>query len=518
MLHKLIERKSLTSEEAFQVVCELLEDPIKMAGFLVLLRAKGETVDELLGLVKAMRAHMKTVHLDRPVLDIVGTGGDQAGTVNISTGAALLAARLGVPVVKHGNRSVSSQCGSADVLEAMGYNIHQTAEELQESVRKTGFGFCFAPDYHPAMKRMRPMRKALKMPTAFNLIGPLLNPAGTDYLQIGVYQPELVPILAEVLFKLGTKRSLVYCGHGIDELSCIGPTEAILVTAKGLEPLTIDPEKMGLRRCTLADLKGGDAQMNTHLLKNPPRAVRDTLILNAGVALFLYGFAQSIEEGVQMARQKKSLKEAIRRRPGAVIAEIKRASPSQGKIGEIPDVAERAKFYEASGAAAISVLTSARFEGSLEDLQAVQVSIPVLRKDFLMRKEQLAEGNSDVVLLIVADLGERTKEMLEEAHRLGLEAIVEIHNEAELQIALVAGAQIIGVNQRNLKDFTMHPEVYELVAQIPKSIVKIAESGVQNRTDAVRLFAMGYDAILVGEALTRSPKLCEELCSLKSVG
>lgn len=502
MLDKLIQGKALTAEETCDAVCSLLNDPVKMAGFLTLLKTKGETVSEILGFVRAMRSQMRTLKVDHPVLDIVGTGGDLAGTVNISTGAALLAARCGVPIVKHGNRAVSSQCGSADVLEVLGVDIKN-------------FTFCFAPDYHPAMKQMRPIRNALKMPTAFNLIGPLLNPAGTDHLQIGVYKPELVPILAEVLFQLGTKRSLIYSGHGIDELSCIGATEAILVTEKGLEKILIDPEALGLQLCTLADLKGGDAKRNAEILRNPPRAVLETLILNAGVALFLYGKAHTIAEGVRIAKRK-TFKSAIRNR--GVIAEIKRASPSKGKIGEI-DPAERAKLYEMAGASAISVLTSDRFEGSLADLKIVREvgSIPVLRKDFLTTKEQLAETDADAVLLIVSYLQEKTAEMLAEARRLGFDVIVEVHSASELEIALTAGADIIGVNQRDLRDFSMHPEVYELIHQIPKGIVKVAESGVAQVSDAKRLFEMGYDAILVGEALTRTPTICEELCKLKSV-
>lgn len=517
----LLEKKSLTAKQCFQAVCELLDQPIQMAAFLVLLNAKGETVDEIFGLVQAMRSQMKPLHLDRPVLDIVGTGGDRAGTVNISTGSALMAARCGIPVLKHGNRSVSSQCGSADVLEAMGYNIHQTPEELQESIRKTGFGFCFAPDYHPAMKQVRLVREQLKIPTVFNLIGPLLNPAGTDYMQIGVYKPELVRTIAEVLFRLGTKRSLVYSGHGIDELSCIGPTETILVTETGLQPLTIDPEKLGLRKCSLEDLKGKDAKTNAQKLNHPPPGLKHTLLLNVAVALFLYGPARTIEEGVQIARNKfrKSLKEAILKKPGALIAEIKKASPSRGTIAEIPDVSKRALLYQSFGAAAISVLTSERFEGNLSDLRSVAdvVSVPVLRKDFIATSKQLAETDADAVLLIVAFLGKKTREMLAEAHQLGLEAIVEVHSAAELQIALEAGAEIIGINQRDLNDFTMHPEVHSLVAQIPKHIVKIAESGVRSASDAKRMFQMGYDAILVGEALSLNPQLCEELCSLRSV-
>ncbi len=504
MLNKLLQGQSLTSEETIEGFHDAMNDPIRMGAFLALLSAKGESVDELVGLVRALRAQMKTLSVG-PILDIVGTGGDREGTVNISTGSALLAAQCGASVFKHGNRAVSSKCGSADVLEAMGFDIHSP-------VQKNGFGFCFAPDFHPAMKAVRPVRNALKIPTAFNLIGPLLNPAGIDHLQIGVYKPEFVPILAQVLFKLGTQRSLVFCGHGIDELSCIGPTEALLVTEEGIQPFAIDPAKLGFDRCTLDDLRGGDAVTNAQLLKNPTRPIRDTLVLNAGVGLFLYGKTKTIQEGVALAKRKSFEIEGV-------IAEIKRASPSKGKIGEIPDVAERAQFYEAAGATALSVLTSDRFEGNLEDLRVAReaVSIPVLRKDFLTTKEHLLETKADIVLLIVSYLGERTQEMLEEAHRLGFAAIVEIHNQEELQIALKAGAEIIGVNQRNLKDFSMHPEVYDLVDQIPETATAIAESGVKNLSDAKRLYEMGYDAILVGEALTRTPELCEELCSLKSV-
>lgn len=504
-MSSLIDGKSLTEEAVFEELTSILEDPLKLAGFLMLLKAKGESVDEVLGIVKAMRAQMKTFPIEGPILDIVGTGGDMVGTVNISTASALLAARCGAKVVKHGNRAVSSKSGSADVLEALGVDIHQT--ELKDN-----FAFCFAPDFHPKMKEVKKVRNALKTPTVFNLIGPLLNPAGKDHLQIGVYKEELVPMIAEVLFKLGTKRSLVYSGYGIDELSCIGATKALLVTEKGIEPILIDPEKLGLEKCTLEDLLGGTAKDNAKLIQNPPKGLRDTIILNAAVGLFLYGAVQSIQEGVEIAKRKMQFNHSL-------IAEIKKASPSKGKIGNIPDVAKRAKEYEAAGAAAISVLTSDRFEGQIEDLEKVRkaISIPALRKDFILTKEDLGKVKSDLVLLIVSYLGDRTEEMLKEVESLGMDAIVEVHTFSELLIALKAGAKIIGVNQRDLKDFSMHPEVYELVKNIPDQIVKIAESGVQTIEDAKRLFDMGYDAVLVGEALTRNPELCEELCSLKSV-
>lgn len=504
-MQKLIRGESLSSEETASMLLEIIDDPLKLAGFLMLLKKKGETADEILGIVQAMRGQMRTFDIDGPIVDIVGTGGDEAGTVNISTASALLAARCGAVVVKHGNRAVSSKCGSADVLEALGVDIH--SQEM-----KGNFAFCFAPDYHPKIREVKEVRNALKTATVFNLIGPLLNPAGIDHLQIGVYNPDLVPKIAEVLFKLGTKRSLVYSGHGIDELSCIGRTEAQLVTETGIEPLLIDPKALGLEKCTLEDLLGADAKTNAALIKNPPQGLKDTLILNAGVALFLYGIASTIQEGVDIAKRKAQFQ-------NAVIAEIKKASPSKGKIAPIPDVAKRAKFYEASGATAISVLTSDRFEGKLEDLDVVKgaVSIPVLRKDFILNEEDLRRTKSDLVLLIVAFLKDQTRSMLKIAEEMGLEAIVEVHTDEELKIAIDAGAKIIGVNQRNLNDFTMHPEVYELVQKIPDHIVKIAESGVKTERDAEAMFQMGYDAVLVGEALSLNPELCEALCSLKSV-
>lgn len=532
-IEQLMEREPLSAEQAFLGANEMLNEgePAQIAAFLALLRAKGETAEELVGLVKSLRSQAKKLLLDRPMMDIVGTGGDQAGTVNISTGSALLAASLGIPVLKHGNRAVSSRCGSADVLEEMGFPILQTPEEIQKNIRERNFAFCFAPAYHPTLQKVRPIRNGLKIPTAFNLIGPLLNPAGLDYMQIGVFRPEMVRRVAEALFQLGTKRSLVFHGHGLDELSCIGPIEALLVTEKGIEEIVIDPKKLGLKSCTLEDLKGGDAKENAKLLKEAlsgiPTRITDTLILNAGVALFLYGPARTIQEGVDIAKEKllgkkKSLKQALLYTPHAVIAEIKRKSPSKGEIGKISDPAARASLYVQGGAAAISVLTSAGFGGNLADLKEVAnalqaTPVPVIRKDFLLTKEDIqASQDADAVLLIVSKLGARTEEMLLECLKVGLEAIVEVHTEEELKIAIDAGAEIIGVNQRDLNDFSMHPEVYErLIGKIPANAVKIAESGMRTEEDVRFVRQLGYDAVLVGETLTRSQNPLETLSTFR---
>lgn len=537
---KLVQRKDLSQDEAFAAGNELLDgaESHQAAAFLALLRAKGETVDEILGLIRAVRKRSIFLPIDRPVLDIVGTGGDGAKTINISTGSALLAASCGILVVKHGNRAISSQCGSADVLEALGYPFHTTLEELQKSLRETNFAFCFAPDFHPALRSVRTIRKGLNMPTVFHLIGPLLNPAGIDHLMVGVYDPSLVDLVAEVLFRLVTKKSLVFHGHGIDELSCIGPTSAVLVTPHGKERIEIDPQNLGLKRCSIEDLRGKDARFNARVLRETlsgrENQVAGTLILNAGIGLFLYGAAQTIPEGIERARKRlcegnivkrsflqemiqkkdpapgrKSLKAAIQNGKGAVIAEIKRASPSAGKIAEILHPMEKVREYVQAGAAAISVLTHEAFGGSMQDLNEVAhaSNVPVLCKDFLIDIAQIAAAASagaDAVLLIVSALKEETARFVKAAHLFGMEAVVEVHHEAELSIALAAQADIIGVNQRDLSDFSMHPEVFQQIgALIPPAIVKIAESGIRSMAEANELFAIGYDGVLVGEALSR---------------
>lgn len=545
-IDKLTKRISLSEEESEGAVHEMLEksDPVLSASFIMLLKAKGETAEELVGMIRAMRSHCIQVQIGYPTLDLVGTGGDGKGTVNLSTGSALLAAALGVAVVKHGNRAVSSQCGSADVLEAMGYDIHLSPEQLKISVEKSHFGFCFAPNYHPVLQAVRDVRKTLNVPTAFHLIGPLLNPAGLDHVMLGVYAPELVLLMADVLFRLGTKKSLVFHGGGIDELSCLGPIDAILVTEKGKERITIDPVALGLKRCTIEDLQGADAAYNAALLKKAlsgaGTSIDDTLVLNAGVALFLYGHAQTTEEGVTLAKTKlkegckrnflqeiilrkkkpkrarKSLKNALKNTPHAVIAEIKRASPSAGSIAVIDNSAALALEYVSNGAAAISVLTDSAFQGSIQDLESVcealdKTAVPVLRKDFLLEPSHIAEAaaaGADAVLLIVAVLKDDTARMVQVAHLFGLEALVEVHNEEELKIALEANADLIGVNQRDLNDFSMHPMRFEqLIGSIPKTLVKIAESGIRTESDAAKVFALGYDAVLMGEALSRSKSL-----------
>ncbi|MFT4551564.1 MAG: anthranilate phosphoribosyltransferase [Chlamydiales bacterium] len=309
-IEKLIRRKTLSSLEASLSLEEILEtaDPVKAAAFLVLLRSKGEKACEVEGIVRTMQKHMLKITPKRDVLDIVGTGGDGASTVNISTGAAILGAACGVPIAKHGNRSVSSKCGSGDILESLGVEINMIPELIEKCIEEVGIAFLFAPNYHPAMKVVGPIRKSLGIRTVFNMLGPLLNPCQAPYLMIGVWDESLVSLLADVLSRLNVKRALVFHGCGLDELSPIGPASAILVEGESMQEMHIDPESLGVSPCTLEDLQGGDPSKNRSLLlsvfEGKRGAIADALILNAGVGLWVYGQAESIEAGLQLARQK----------------------------------------------------------------------------------------------------------------------------------------------------------------------------------------------------------------------
>ena len=307
-IEKLIEGKDLTHEVCETVIEEMIagKNESQMAAFLVLMSQKGETADELFGIVKAMRKQMIPVSIETPVLDIVGTGGDQSHSVNISTGSSILAAACGVKVAKHGNRASSSKCGSADVLEAMGLPIEMEPEKMLQALDEFNVGFMFAPFYHPAFKKIAKVRKELGIRTLFNFIGPLLNPAEPPFHLLGVAREELIDLIADVFLLLETKRALIFHCEGLDELTPVGPCDIVEVTEGQKIRFTLDPKELGFERCTQKDLEGGDPKLNAQLLleafQGKPGPIADTLILNAGVAVYVYGLASSIEEGIEKAR------------------------------------------------------------------------------------------------------------------------------------------------------------------------------------------------------------------------
>ena len=279
------------------------------AGFLVALRAKGETVNEIAGCAEAMRDHVVPVTPKRDdLVDTAGTGGDGARTLNISTAAALVAAAAGAAVAKHGNRAVSSSSGSADVLEALGFDLELEPERIAQSIDELGFGFIFAPAHHPGFRHAAPVRRELGVRTVFNVLGPLTNPARAHAQIVGVYAPELAPVLAEALCRLGTRRAFVVHGAGgIDELSPAGPNLVCEVADGRVRERTIDPLELGVGRCAPEDLAGGEAEDNAaairRVLDGEPGAHRDAVLLNAAGAIAAAGHAADLAEGLAIARE-----------------------------------------------------------------------------------------------------------------------------------------------------------------------------------------------------------------------
>ena len=304
--------RSLSRDEARDAMATIMAGEAtqaQIAGFLVALRAKGETADEIAGCAEAMRAHVLPVQPSRTdVVDVVGTGGDAGRTLNISTAAAIVAAAAGAAVAKHGNRAVSSASGSADVLEALGFVLEQEPERIAESIDRFGFGFMFAPSHHPAMRHAAPVRRELGTRTIFNVLGPLTNPAGARAGVFGVYSPALVRTIAEALAQLGTRRAFVVHGFGgIDELSPAGPNVVSEVVNGEVREREIDPQALGLAPCAPEELRGGSPEQNAAVITaiftgEEHGAKRDAILLNAAGAIAAGGHAEDLRDGLELAR------------------------------------------------------------------------------------------------------------------------------------------------------------------------------------------------------------------------
>ena len=311
-LARLLDGESLTRADARAAMNTIMTGeatPAQIGGFLVALRLKGETADEIAGCAEAMREHAVTVHPKRDdLVDTAGTGGDGGRTFNISTAAALVAAAAGAAVAKHGNRAVSSASGSADVLEALGFELQLPPERIERSIDELGFGFLFAPTHHPAMRHAAPVRRELAARTVFNILGPLTNPAGARAQVVGVYSADLVSTLAHVLADLGARRAFVVHGAGgIDELSPAGPNLVCEVVEGTVREREIDPLELGVPRCDPDELRGGSPEENAHAIRdvfdggNGGR--RDAILLNAAGAIAASGHARDLAEGLGFARE-----------------------------------------------------------------------------------------------------------------------------------------------------------------------------------------------------------------------
>ena len=312
VLARLLDGHDMTRAEARSVMNEIMSGDATSAqigGFLVALRLKGETADEIAGCAEGMRDHVLPV---RPratdLVDTAGTGGDGGKTFNISTAAALVAAAAGAHVAKHGNRSVSSQTGSADVLEALGFNLELPPVRIAESIDELGFGFMFAPTHHPAMKHAAPVRRELAARTVFNVLGPLTNPAGARAQVVGVYSPVLVQTLADVLARLGAHRAFVVHGaYGVDELSPAGSNLLCEVVEGTVRRREIDPLDLGVPRCEPDELRGGDPTENARHIRDvfdgADGGRRSAILLNAAGAIAAGGHARDLKEGLGLATE-----------------------------------------------------------------------------------------------------------------------------------------------------------------------------------------------------------------------
>ncbi len=311
-LHRLMNKESLPASEAHEAMLVILHGgatAAQIAAFAVALRMKGETVEELCGLATAMRDNMIRVDpgpLDEPLLDTCGTGGDGQSTLNVSTIAAFVIAGAGVRVAKHGNRSHTSRCGSADVLEALGARIDLRPDQMGRCIRETGIGFLYAPILHPAMRHAAVVRSELRTRTAFNLLGPLVNPAGANVQLTGAPSLQTAALLAAALAELGLRRGFVVHGDsGLDEVSTTGPSVLLSITPGATDSWTVTPEDFGLRRATLDELRGESPESNRDIargvLSGRPGAYRDIVVANAAVALLAAGKAASLKEAAGAA-------------------------------------------------------------------------------------------------------------------------------------------------------------------------------------------------------------------------
>lgn len=310
-IDQLVNGRDLSMEQAVQVMEEIMTGeatPSQLGAFLTALRIKGETIDEVAGMAQVMRAKALQVVYPEPVMDVVGTGGDVAGTFNFSTAAAFVLAGGGVKVAKHGNRAISSQAGAADVLEALGVKLELTPEQVAACIDQAGIGFMFAPSFHPAMRFAGPTRREIGIRTVFNILGPLTNPAGATHELCGVAVEPLAPKMAGVFDKLGAAHVLVVRGSdGLDEISLCGPTQVWELQGGKVSEYTVTPEQFGLKSVTATAIKGGTAQDNAEMMRaifsGKSGPILDMTLLNAGAAFLAADKVGGIADGIKLAAE-----------------------------------------------------------------------------------------------------------------------------------------------------------------------------------------------------------------------
>jgi len=334
-IQKLIQKQHLTTEEAQLAISKIFTDAtdVQIAAFLTAMKMKGETPPEIAGLAMGMKkaANIINPKVNGTLIDTCGTGGDSTGTINVSTGAALVAAGAGVYVAKHGNYSITSRSGSADVLKELGVKIDAPPAQVEKTIETVGIGFMLAPVFHPSMKRVAQIRRDLGFRTVFNILGPLTNPANAKAQVIGVFDSSLCEPMANVLNILGTKRALAVHGSGMDEITTAGETQIVELNEGKITKYSTTPEKLGVNRALIGDIAGGTPEENAkdivQVLKGKKGAKRDIIAINAGAALFISGKADNLAGGINLANQ------AID--SGAALSKLKELVNASGEPGKL---------------------------------------------------------------------------------------------------------------------------------------------------------------------------------------
>ncbi len=540
----------------------------------------GKTLDitpqELASVVRFLQRQMTGKPNLPDAIDICGTGGSGLPRINTSTIAAVILARLGVSVAKHGNKAASGRFGSFDLLESLGVNFGGTIVEIEKKYKNERLAFLFAPTFHPVMRHFADARKQLGKPTFFNLLGPLLNPAFPKRQIIGTPFKDKSRLIAETCRLLGKEMVLVVSGEdGLDEVTLTGRTFVTELSHGRIKSYSLLPKDFGIPLAKFSEIQGGDATVNTAIAQDILNGTcttrhRDLVLVNVALALQLVGRVKTLKEGYRMAlgaleipsilqkiiehkrdeveRRKKKLplqrlfkgirpstrnfKAAISGKGLSIIAEVKKASPSSGTITHRPfSPIAIAKRYERSGANAISVLCDTQFfGGSLTHLKNVAentLKTPMLCKDFIIDEYQIYEARkhgADAVLLIAAILTEeQITRFLAIATRLRMSVLCEVHTLKELNSVLKTPASIIGINNRDLRTFAINAHTTsELAKHIPSDKIIVSESGLTSKTDVNKISGV-VDAILVGTALMNGKTIQElthtkfKVCGVRSV-
>ena len=588
-IEKISSGNSLKKEEIKKVFLSIMNNECNDAeiiSFLMTLKTKGESVEEITGAAEVLREMCHKLNLPSDKLvDTCGTGGDGQNTFNVSTASAIVASAAGVKIAKHGNKSISSKSGSADLLEHAGINIDLNEEQSKKCFEEHGITFMFAPKYHKAMKNVAKVRQSIKTRTIFNVLGPLSNPANAKFQILGVYDKKLVTPIAKVAQELGVKKALiVHSEEGLDEISCEKNTYVAEIDNGEIKEYKINPKDFGLEPCSLESLKVKNVEESykifIEMLENKNKEAVNMICLNAGAAIYVSGIKKSLEESILFAKKiiesgeglkkynaiknsmperiqtpkileeilenkakevserkvkipledlveidymkslRRNFKQAlflkIEQNKAAVIAEIKRASPSLGDINMNIIPAKVASDFEEMGAACLSVLTDAKYfkgSGAILEMAKKGCNLPILRKDFIIDEYQIDESivmGADCILLIAAALDKKIMEKLyKEAKQRNLDVIVEVHDHNELEAALEINCDIIGINNRNLHTFEVDLNTtIDLIKYINNDQLIIAESGIHSSNDVKIMNDCGINAFLVGESLmtAKDPK------------